>query len=111
MAIAAKDRFLTMGLSIVIGSAEDFPPTQFKYEGEEYAVLGVSNKTTLIPVNVTNIELQEILTLCELTQYVCSNQIGDLFEASFYKKDGNTILFGFGTREKPEKKKKENKEA
>lgn len=107
MAVPKKDRFVDTGLKIAVGNVDDFPPETFKYRDFEFTVLGLSNKDDLIPVNVDNLEMQKIVTLGNLGQYICTNQVGDIFDACFYKgEDDNIYLYAIRTREKPEKPKK-----
>ena len=111
MSIAKKDRFIDTNLRVVIGSTEQFPPDSFKFNGEEYIVLGRSNKDDLIPINVDNIELQEILTLGGLSQFICTDDKGNIFDVCLYKHQGETVLFAIRTRERPDKPKKQKDNA
>lgn len=107
MAIAKKDLFVDTNLKIAIGSTEDFPPENFYYKDMEFIVLGRSNKSDLIPVNVTDIEMQKIVTLGGLSEFICTDNAGNIYEACFYKQGGSIWLYAIGTREKPEKPKKD----
>jgi hypothetical protein len=99
MAIAKKDRFITKDLKQKISPS--FPPETFKYKIWEMTILGKSNKDDLMPVNVDTAEMQRIVTLGNLDQYICTNQVGDIFDAAIYKgEDGAAYLYGIMTREK-----------
>ncbi|MDF2841581.1 MAG: hypothetical protein K0R00_7 [Herbinix sp.] len=110
MSIAKKDRFINTNLRLALtfqGREVSFPPEAFYYEGNEYIILGKSNKDDLIPINVTDIEMQKIVTMGELGQYICTNIAGDIFDACIYRgEDGeHAFLLAIRTREKPEKQK------
>lgn len=110
MPIAKKDRFMDTNLRIVIGDSEHFPPETFFYNDQEFIVLGSSNKQNLIPVNIDNTELQQIVTFGGLSQFICTDASGNIYDACFYKQGNQTMLFAISTREKPEKAKEKKEE-
>jgi hypothetical protein len=108
MAVQGKDRFVENNINVLLPGIKQFPPDTLKYGANktELFCLGKSNKTDLMPVNISSIDLQRAVTFGGIGQYIYSAANGDLYDICLYTTAEQEIyIYGIRTRQLPDKTK------
>lgn len=101
-----KDRFIHVEMKVLIDT-DIFPPETFTYETMIMTLLGKSNKSDLIPINITDNDLIKAIMHGGMVQFIYTSNSGDLYDICLYKcQDSKVYMYGIRSRQKPDKKKR-----